>query len=128
ERLSPRAASAHDRGPMPRPFFAVVSFLALAALGCGPALPPISAARGGDEEEEGYDEEAEDEEDVEGDGGEEGFVDAALLREGSAPIELGEPVEVPGTGVTMRPPEGATPIPFGAGFLSMRHRVQISVV
>ncbi|HEY8429775.1 MAG TPA: hypothetical protein VIL20_15430 [Sandaracinaceae bacterium] len=110
---------------MPRSLFAVLSFLALVALGCGSALPPISAARGGDDEEEREDDEAEDEG---ADEGGDGFVDEAALRESGAPVELGEPTDVPGTGVTMRPPEGATPIPFGAGFLSMRHRVQISVV
>ncbi len=56
------------------------------------------------------------------------FVDAAALRDSGPPLTLGEPTLVPGTGVTLRPPAGAIPMPFGAGFVSMRHRIQIAVV
>lgn len=113
---------------MPRPLLVILALFAAAALGCAPTLPPTSAARSADDEEDedGYvdEEEAEEEEDEEDDGG---FVDEALLRDEAA-MQLADATEVPGTGVTMRPPEGATPIPFGAGFLSMRHRVQVSIV
>ncbi len=113
---------------MPRSLLIFLAHCAAAAVGCGPTLPPVHAARPDDDEDSYVDEEeAEDEGDEEEEEEGEGFVDSALLRE-SAPIALGDPTEVPGTGVTMRPPEGATPIPFGAGFLSMRHRVQISLV
>ena len=35
---------------------------------------------------------------------------------------------MPGTGVTLRPPLGSEPMPFGGGFVSRRSRVQLSVV
>jgi hypothetical protein len=98
--------------------------LLLAACG-GPAAPARTAGDVGDEEDE--DEQIDEEPELE-ENEREGFVDAAMLRESSAPIALGEPIVLAGTGVTIRPPEGAEALPFGAGFISMRDRVQISVV
>lgn len=111
---------------MPRSLFSTLAFLAaLLAVGCGvPRNASTYADNDGDDEDSYIDEEesgADDEENS-------SFVDEAMLRQSGAPLTLGEPTEVPGTGVTMRPPEDAQPLPFGAGFLSMEHRVQISVV
>lgn len=109
---------------MPRTL--LVSLLAVSFLAaCGGPRPITSARSDHEDDEDSYidEEEAEDEEDDDG-----SFVDSAILRDSGEPLTLGEPVEVPGTGVTMRPPEGAQPMPYGAGFLSMQHRVQISVV
>jgi len=53
-------------------------------------------------------------------------IDAALT--GARPLGLGEATAVPGTGVTLRPPLGSEPMPFGGGFVSRRSRVQLSVV
>lgn len=54
---------------------------------------------------------------------------AAEAGEGtsSQPV-LGARQEVPGTGVALRPPTTATPMPFGVGFLDATHRIQLSVV
>ncbi|MGF1464583.1 MAG: hypothetical protein ACFCGT_00485 [Sandaracinaceae bacterium] len=51
-------------------------------------------------------------------------------EEGSdpTPLSLGEPVDVPGTGVTIRPPRGASPMPFLAGFYDESRQIQISVM
>lgn len=109
---------------MLRSLLAILTILSLLSA-CGvPRRGASERAHLSDEDDEDriVDEEADDEE------AEEGFVDEAILRETGAPLTLGDAVEVPGTGVTMRPPEGAQPLPYGAGFLSMQHRVQISVV
>ena len=104
-----------------------LSLLSLAGLliACGgsSASRGQTAQRAQDEDDEDsyVDEEPEDDESGGG-----GFVDEALLRTGGA-LALGEATEVPGTGVTMRPPEGAQPMPFAAGFLALRQRVQVSV-
>jgi hypothetical protein len=101
--------------------------LAAALAGCGGPRPAVSANDVEEEDEdEEIEEEAEDEEEDEE--GNERFVDSALLRQANEPIELGEPVELPGTGVTMRAPASAQPLPFGSGFMSMRDRIQVSVV
>lgn len=106
-----------------------VSSLLLASLvaGCGvPARGTQRARAAGEDDEDSYVDEEEAEGDGEGDG--EGFIDQAALRDSATPMTLGDAVELPGTGVTLRPPEGAQSIPFGSGFVSMQHRVQISVV
>lgn len=101
-------------------------FTALTLLACGGYSRPSQTARNDDEDEDRVvDEELEDDEDEEGSGG---FVDSALLRGVSEPLALAEPTPVPGTGVTMRPPEGSERMPFGAGFIAPRARVQLSVV
>jgi hypothetical protein len=110
-----------------------LTFVGGSLVGCGmPRIPdPDSRASTEGDEDDYVDEEEddtdEDEEDEEA-GGDDGVIDAAALRDELPPVELGEAVAVPGTGVTMRPPEGSQRIPFGAGFLAMRHRIQISVV
>jgi len=99
--------------------------LSLVACGGSSSSEGTTAERADDEEDadeyigEGPADE-DDEEDEEG-----GFVDDTLLRRAS--ITLGDPTEVPGTGVTMRVPEGAQRMPMSAGFIAMRERVQISV-
>jgi hypothetical protein len=98
----------------------------LAACGTPRIVDPGPRASSDEGDEDEYVDEEEPEEEDEED--EEGVVDAAALRDDVAPIELGAAVEVPGTGVTMRPPVGSQPIPFSAGFLAMRHRIQIAVV
>jgi hypothetical protein len=111
---------------MPRLLLALLASFSMTAVACG-GPPRAQSARDQDEEEDEddtIDEEEDDEDDEEG----EGFVDQALLRGQMPRLTLGEPAELPGTGVTLRPPEGSTPMPFGSGFISMRHRVQISVV
>lgn len=113
---------------MYRTFSSALSLLALLAVACGgPARPVESAQRADDEEDEdGFVDEEPEEEDDRDDAG---FVDSALMNSQPVPpLELGEPTEVPGTGVTLRPPEGSQPMPFGGGFLAPRQRVQLSVV
>ena len=108
---------------MLRSLLALVAILSLLSA-CG--VPPRGATERADldaEEDDRISDEDDEEEEEE-----EGFVDEAILRDTGTPLTLGEAVEVPGTGVTMRPPAGAQPLPFGAGFISMQHRVQISVV
>lgn len=99
--------------------------LLLAACG-GANNAPVENA--GDVEDEEDEDSAVDEEPEPDESEQESFVDAAMLRQANEPIALGEPVELAGTGVRMRAPEGAQPMPFGAGFLSVRDRIQISVV
>lgn len=110
----------------------LLTLAALALLACGgPSRATDTTAHRADdaEDEDRYvDEEVEDEEDEAGDGDGGGFVDTALLRSASTPLALGEATSVPGTGVTVRPPEGARPMPFGAGFIAPRARIQMSVV
>jgi len=72
--------------------------LPLAACG-GPPLTQTHVARG-DEDFEEEDDPGDDQEEDDGDDGSTGFVDATLLHDVS-PLELGDPVEVPGTGVTL---------------------------
>ncbi|HJL14099.1 MAG TPA: hypothetical protein RMH99_00515 [Sandaracinaceae bacterium LLY-WYZ-13_1] len=118
---------------MHRTLFASLTALSLLACG-GSSTRSQTADRADDAEDEDaiVDEasyeahEGDDEEEATGGG----FVDSAMLRgSGSVPpLTLGEPVPVPGTGVTVRPPEGARPMPFGAGFIAPRQRVQVSVV
>lgn len=118
---------------MPRSLLIALLLVAAPLTACGgPPRPATQTAHTDDEDDDSY---ADDEDDVEDDrddgeeDGEDGFIDQALLRNGGgAPIALGEATEVPGTGVAMRPPEGSQPMPFGAGFLSMRDRIQISIV
>jgi len=102
-------------------------FLSLMLVACGgsSASSGTTAERADDEEDadEYIGEGPADEDDEEEE--ESGFVDDTLLR--TASITLGEPTEVPGTGVTMRVPEGAQRMPMSAGFIAMRERVQISV-
>ncbi|MBX3269271.1 MAG: hypothetical protein KF729_03365 [Sandaracinaceae bacterium] len=103
----------------------LVCALSLCACGGGPSNTAQAPRSSGDEEDE---DETIDEEPEEGDeGAADGPLDAAAMRGLLAELELGAPVEVPGTGVTMPPPAGASPMPFAAGFLSLRERVQISV-
>ena len=111
------------------------SFFLLAALAgllvaCGGSSPRTTTSQAEldaeDEEDRIVDhEDEEDDEDDEDDEG--GVVDAAALRGMMGGLELGELTEVPGTGVSMRAPANAQPMPFGAGFLSLRERVQITV-
>jgi hypothetical protein len=105
-------------------------FAALALLACGGTSRPTETAHRADDEEDEdrfVDEEVEEEEDDdEGDDG--GFIDSALLRGTSQALALAEPAAVPGTGVTVRPPEGSQRMPFGAGFIAPRARIQMSVV
>lgn len=108
---------------MTRTTAALFSVLLLTA--CGGSSPPLSADRGDEEDDDSYDEEDDGEEDGDEDDG--GFVDETLLRDVST-LELGDAVSVPGTGVQIRPPLGAAPMPFGAGFLALRQRVQVTVV
>lgn len=115
---------------MSRLLVSTLALLLFAACGASPPPAPAHGSLDDEADEDRYideEEEGADTEEQRGDG-RGGFVDEAILRGASTPLVLGEPVEVPGTGVTMRPPEGAQPIPFAAGFLSMEHRVQISVV
>lgn len=100
--------------------------LAALLLACGgPRVTSHRADRADEEDEDdAFDEEPEEDDEEE----ESGFIDSALMGEGAAPLSLGEAVEVTGTGVTLRPPAGSQPMPFGAGFLALRQRVQISVV
>lgn len=111
---------------MPRSLLVTIALSPLVVAACGGSYRAPAAHAESEEEDADriVDEEAED--DGEEDDG--GFVDEALLRESGAPVTLADATEVPGTGVTMRPPEGAQPLPFGAGFISMQHRIQISVV
>ena len=104
-------------------YLLLISALSLVACGGTPSTATTADRSIEDEEDEDsyVDEEPEDEEVSGG----RGFVDEALLR--GVVLELGEATEVPGTGVTMRPPAGAQPMPFGAGFLALRERVQVSV-
>jgi hypothetical protein len=81
--------------------------LALALAGCGGA-PRTAQSADDDEDEDEEDEEIDDdeeEEDEEDDEDGEGFVDSAMLRQANEPIELGDPVALVGTGVTMRAAE-----------------------
>ncbi len=110
---------------MIRTLAALLSLLLFASCG-GPSVQTSTADRGDEDDEEYVDGDDEDDEDDEDD--DRGFVDAALLREVSGVLELGEAVTVTGTGVTIRPPAGAEPMPFGAGFLVLRQRIQLSVV
>lgn len=108
---------------MTRTIAMLLPLLLLAACG-GPSVRTVSADLGDDEEDEdSYVDEDDDDPAEEG-----GFVDAALLREVNQTLELGDPVLVTGTGVTLRPPAGAQPMPFGAGFLALRQRIQLTVV
>jgi hypothetical protein len=94
------------------------------AAGCaGHYHPPEEHAENDEDDDRIVDEE---EGDDDGDGAEGGFIDDALTR--TEPLELGDATTVDGTGVTLRPPSGSRPMPFGAGFLAIRQRVQISVV
>ncbi len=81
-----------------------------------------------DERRAARDEDDEEEDDEDDDDGPSGSatIDAALT--GVRPLSLGDATTVPGTGVTLRPPAGSDPIPFGGGFVSRRSRVQLSVV
>jgi hypothetical protein len=92
-------------------------------LACGGGRTAQNARNAADEDDEDeiVDEEPEDETDEE-----ESFVDEAALR--GDPVELGDATEVPGTGVRLRPPAGSEAMPFGAGFLSMEERIQVSIV
>ncbi len=104
---------------------------ALAALlvACGGSTTPSATTADrsieDEEDEDFYADEEELEEVADAEASGRGFVDEALLR--GVVLTLGEAAEVPGTGVTMRPPSGAQPMPFGAGFLALRERVQVSV-
>lgn len=122
---------------VPSLLFVLLSMLVAGGLvACGGARPATTAATppladdADDDEDDSIDEEEEEYEEEEDTprARRRRVVDAAALRDELPPVELGDPVEVPGTGVTMRPPAGAQAIPFGAGFLSMRHRIQIAVV
>lgn len=113
-----------SRGLMPRSLLATLVTLSF-LVACGGPRPIASPRPDLDEEDEDHYIDEEEADDARRDGA---FVDEAVLRERGEPLALGEPVEVPGTGVVMRPPEGAQPLPYGAGFVSMQHRVQISVV
>ncbi len=99
----------------------------LFTLACGgpTAARPTQAELDAEDDEDRYvDEEPDDDEDDDDDG-----LDPALLRAEVSPLELDdEPVALPGTGVSMRPPSGSTPMPFGSGFLARAQRVQVSVV
>jgi len=108
---------------MNRAISPLLALLLLAACG-GSSVQASTADRSDDDEDE---DSFVDEEDGEGDD-DGGFVDQALLREVGESLELGAPVLVVGTGVTVRPPAGAQSMPFGAGFLALRQRVQLSVV
>lgn len=117
---------------MPRSLFSILLLsLSLAACG-GAARRAPQTARADDEEDDSYADDVEEDREAdaedEGDDEDGGFVDQAMLRGSSRPIELADATEIPGTGVSMRPPEGSQPMPFGAGFLSMQDRIQISVV
>lgn len=103
----------------------LLAALALALVACGGSSTqgPSQAELDAENDEDRVVDHDEDD-DGEGAGG----IDPALLRAEAAPLELGEAVALPGTGVTMRPPAGAEPMPFGSGFLARRQRVQISVV
>ena len=110
----------------------LLALLLLAA--CGGSSPPARAHHEDDEEDDDSydgdddDEDDEDDEEDEGDDDDGGsFVDEALLRDVGT-LELGDAVTVAGTGVRVRPPAGAEPMPFGAGFLALRQRVQLTVV
>ncbi|MFK7987571.1 MAG: hypothetical protein AB8I08_16245 [Sandaracinaceae bacterium] len=110
----------------------LLSALSLPLAACGsPARSTQTAdnAAGNAAEDEEEDNDSYiDEEELEDDDDDAGFVDSTLLQTASAPMELAEAQLVPGTGVTLRPPEGSRAMPFGAGFLAMRQRVQLSVV
>lgn len=108
----------------PRPLAASLSVLCLAACGGATAPPPTQAELDAEDDADRY----ADEEPAEDEASTEGGLDPALLRAEVEPLTLGEPVALPGTGVTMRPPEGADPMPLGSGFLATRQRVQITVV
>lgn len=103
--------------------------LLLLLVGCGgPSLRAVAVGDDDEEEEEEDDEDSYIDEDIEDEDRERGFVDAAILRGVGEVLELGDPVFVTGTGVTLRPPAGAHPMPFGAGFLALRQRIQLTVV
>lgn len=107
-----------------RSLFASLLVLGLAAA-CGGAPRPVEHAPHVHDDEDDEDRAVDEEEEQEQD---DGGVDAAALRDELPPIQLADAAVVPGTGVRLRPPVGSQPIPFGSGFLAMRHRIQISVV
>lgn len=105
-----------------------LSVFPLAACG-SPARPTETAHDAVDDEDDEDDDSYIDEEELEDeDDDDAGFVDSTLLQTAVEPMVLAEAQLVPGTGVTLRPPAGSRAMPFGAGFLAMRHRVQLSVV
>jgi len=110
---------------MTRTHLSLALLLSLPLVACGGSTTSsqTTADRADEEDEDDYIGEGPADEDDEEE--ESGFVDDTLLR--SASITLGDPIEVPGTGVTMRVPEGAQRMPMSAGFIAMRERVQISV-
>ncbi|MGE0789251.1 MAG: hypothetical protein AB7S26_26490 [Sandaracinaceae bacterium] len=111
--------------PVRVPALGVGLILALAGCGGGTTASRPTAAQLAAEDEE--DRITDEEDDADGDD-DDGFVDTAMLREQETePLTLGEPTVLPGTGVTLRPPDGADRIPFGSGFVAMRQRIQVSV-
>lgn len=108
---------------MQRSLFLLLALCGLVACGGGTPRPETARASEEEDDDEYVDEEPE-EDDAEED---DDTIDPAAMRGLVVSLELGEPTAVPGTGVTMRPPAGAEPMPFAAGFLALRERVQVSV-
>ncbi|MCA9607439.1 MAG: hypothetical protein KC619_17655 [Myxococcales bacterium] len=104
----------------------LLALVGLVACGGGTSRPTTSERAAADDDDDSIvDEDAEDDDDWDDD--DDAPIDAAAMRGMMASLEVGEPTEVPGTGVTMRAPANAQPMPFAAGFLALRERVQISV-
>ena len=110
------------RHALAAPSALAVIALALGACG-GPMIQETTSARLDDEEDERIVPERDDDEPEEPDG-----IDSGLVVGDDAPITLSPRREVPGTGVSLQAPEGAQPMPFAAGFIDVRRRLQISVV
>ncbi len=109
---------------MHRSILLLLALAGLVACGGGSPRTTTTAEREGDDDDDSYvDEEPEDDDDD----GDDGPIDAAAMRGMLTSLELGDAVPVPGTGVTMRAPAGAQPMPFAAGFLALRERLQVSV-